>query len=141
MGAARHEVQVYERSREQMFSRQNAELRANVHSVMLRLAIPMAQILEDCMATTDRRSVEGGGVPNPAMETIIEGHLATLAAHQQIMAQLLDHLRPLARDTSAGYEHIGNPTAAPPNLQTRLSKLGTRGAGVGKLGAGARACR
>src|SRR5579863_9533264 len=48
--SARREIDIYERNRENLFALRDAELRAKIHTAVLRLTMPLDNIFDSCQA-------------------------------------------------------------------------------------------
>jgi hypothetical protein len=95
--AARREVDVYERNREHMFDLPDADLRARVHSFVVRLSIPLDRLFDDfdrysaLYATTGEATAEAVKLSGDMEEVFKVVYESTLQ-----IPDLLRRLKPLA---------------------------------------------
>jgi hypothetical protein len=122
--AARREIDLYERNREQMFSLLDPDLRARTHSFMVKVSIPLDHLFEDY------KQVNAGNSTGEAYERLtsqLETAFASLSETRQEIPALLQKLGPLARDKFQGYSKIdvtGVPAPARSSILNRVVGLG-----------------
>ncbi|MDB5445562.1 MAG: hypothetical protein JWQ97_879 [Phenylobacterium sp.] len=95
--AARREVDVYERNREHIFDLPDADLRARVHSFVVRLSIPLDRLLDDFDRYAALRAT--AGLENP--ETVklhddMQEVFKMVCGSVQPIPDLLHRLKPAA---------------------------------------------
>jgi hypothetical protein len=120
----RRELTLYEHNRELMFSLSDADLRASIHTTMLRLIIPLDQILDDSKGAV--RSPRTGEIEPDRprdVEAALHENLETLIAARDNIEDLLRNLRPLARDRFDGYDHLDAPASPVPRRKARRSLI------------------
>src|SRR5580658_7604524 len=74
---ARREIDVYDRNRELLFSLENPDLRARLHSFVIRLSIPLDRLADDRVKYDELRTIVP--VPSRQAEELREVMAATFA--------------------------------------------------------------
>jgi hypothetical protein len=113
LSAARREIDVYDRNRELLFSLENADLRARLHSFIVRLSIPLDRLADEHARYLELCSI----VPKPAQQaealrTEMDGIFDYLMQSRNLIPDLLALLQPLAGTRFDSYSRIdinGNP--------------------------------
>jgi hypothetical protein len=104
---ARREIDVYDRNRELLFSLRNADLRARLHSFVIRLSIPLDRLADDRARYIELCSI--GPAPSRQAEelrTEMDSVFRYLTKSRDLIPELLASLRPLARDRFDSYSRI-----------------------------------
>lgn len=108
--SARRELDVYERNRERLFDLREGTLRARIHTLVLRLAMPLEGIFDATreLAELDVRQGGAGGVPPAltAQRTMLEERrdsaFAFLIETAPQLGPVITELEPLARHSFEG---------------------------------------
>jgi hypothetical protein len=105
--AARREINLYERNREQMFSLLDPDLRARAHTFMVRISIPLDHLFEDYQrVNTTSASDEEQSAMLAHMKPHLEDAFSSLHENSLEIPDLLKSLGPLAKDKFEGYSRI-----------------------------------
>jgi hypothetical protein len=104
---ARREIDVYDRNRELLLNLRNADLRARLHSFVIRLSIPLDRLADDRGRYLELCST--GSVPSRQAEELRREMDATflyLTKSRELIPDLLALLRPLAQNRFDSYSRI-----------------------------------
>jgi len=111
--AARRELDVYYRNREQLFSLRDADLRARLHSFIVRLSIPLDRLADDHARYAELCSIDPKPIQQAeALRTEMDSTFNYLIQSRHVIPELLALLQPLARTRFDAFSRIdrdGNP--------------------------------
>ena len=106
--AARREIDVYDRNREMLFSLADADLRARIHGLVVRLSIPLDRLADgqvrhrQLAAATPHCSEQAD-----ALRREIDGAFGYLMTSRLLIPDLLQILAPLAGNRLDSYGRLG----------------------------------
>jgi hypothetical protein len=107
LSVARREIDVYDRNRELLFSLENPDLRARLHSFVIRLSIPLDRLADDRVRYNELRALDPA--PSRQAEELREAMAATfgyLTNSRTLIPEMLALLQPLARTRFDSYTRI-----------------------------------
>jgi hypothetical protein len=115
--AARREIDVYDRNREQLYDLRDAELRANLHTLVLRLTLPLDAMFDTDAAINAARAVLASprtakAVRDQAIERLAEledrraGGFDFVIEVAALIKPLIVKLRPIARHSFDNYSRL-----------------------------------
>ena len=118
--AARREIDVYDRNREQLYDLRSAELRARLHTLMVRLTLPMDGVFDAADEIAKVRVILASPRTARAVRDATQARLAELEQRRassfdfvlttaRNIGPLVDGLIPIARH---GFENFGRLRAA-----------------------------
>jgi hypothetical protein len=102
LGAARREIEIYERNREALMDLRDARLRADMHGLAVRLAMPLDGILDSL------------GPDNQGADAVRDRAFGFLKATLANLPPLVDRLGRLARHRFDYYDAMPRPGATLP---------------------------
>ena len=118
--SARREIDVYERNRERLFELGDGELRVRIHTMMVRVAMPLDDIFD---ITSDLAEARQALTPTPDSGEV-EDKVAALAERRDgqfdflletaaHLPGLISRLEPLARQSFQAVREVARSTGAP----------------------------
>ncbi len=115
--AARREIDVYDRNREQLYDLRDAETRAKLHTLVLRLTLPIDGVFDTAREIASARAILASPRTAKAVRDATVERLAELDALQSggfdfvienadSIGALIAKLRPIARDSFENYGRL-----------------------------------
>jgi hypothetical protein len=115
--AARREIDVYDRNREQLYDLRDADLRAKLHTLVLRLTLPLDALFDTDAAINSARAVLASpratkAVRDQTTERLIEleerraGGFGFVVEVAELIKPLVIKLRPIARHSFDNYGRL-----------------------------------
>ena len=118
--AARREIDVYDRNREQLYDLRDAEVRAKLHTLVVRLTLPMDGVFDTVAEIAQARAILASPRTAKALRDTTQERLVELEGQRAAgfgfvldtarnSGPLVDRLEPIARH---GFENYGRLRAA-----------------------------
>ena len=118
--AARREIDVYDRNREQLYDLRDAEVRAKLHTLVVRLTLPMDGVFDTVAEIAQARAILASPRTAKALRDTTQERLVELEGQRAAgfgfvidtarnIGPLVDRLKPIARH---GFENSGRLRAA-----------------------------
>jgi len=104
--SVRNEIDIYERNRERLFDLADGNLRARIHSAMVRLSMPLDNIFEtsDEIARTSREGAAAAMIAE--LDAQRELQFNAIVEQAAKLKAILAQLEPLARHSFEGFSEI-----------------------------------
>jgi hypothetical protein len=117
--SARRELDVYERNRERLFELEDGALRARIHTLMVRLALPLDNLFDATREISELERESGDAAPGEvqaALTTLKErrdGEFDFLTESAKLLTGVTARLEPIARQSFQGLSEVARNTGAP----------------------------
>jgi hypothetical protein len=109
---ARKEIGIYDRNRELLFSLADPALRARLHSLIVRLSIPLERLADDHARYAELRAIgPAQSQQADAVRAEMDSAFSYLMDSRKVIPELLAVLRPLAHSKFDNYSRIGRDGA------------------------------